>query len=1291
MDIKDIIKIIENIGFSIENGKSNVWAKTYCNDTYRIQINIGTSKADSTIDYGKQIKADRRTTMSFSKEENIVVLECVNRLLEQGYKPETIILEKAYLVGHDYKFLDILVTHNKKAYMMIECKTVGREFEKSKNELANKGGQLMSYWVQDRDAKILVLYTAQFKKNDIEVMYSALETNPLYGSNLKEVYNSWDKNLFDTGIFDGEPYKLKERYLKVYDLKDMLSADGGRIFNAFREILRRHVISDKPNAFNKIFNLFICKVQDEEKEEKDAILDFQWHSEEDAEKVLNRLNDLYKKGVKEYLKMEVADHSIDEFEYKLNIMNESDKVELKKIFNELRLYKNNEFAFIEVYDRKTFLQNAEVVRDVVRLLQKKRIRYTHKQPFMGDFFERLLATSVKQESGQYFTPIPIAKFICDSLPVEEIVERKIQENDPKYLPYIIDYAAGSGHFLTEGMDRVDEILQIVGKKSGLTRSQKANYNSWRENYLWAKEFVYGIEKDYRLAKTAKVSCFLNGDGEANIICGDGLDNFSKSIEYKENGGILSLPDKVENKDNQVFDVVIANPPYSVWQCKLTVKDGAESFDLWDRFTENSDDIECLFAERTKQLLKNNGVAGVIFPVSILSSGGIEENTREILLKYFEIKGIVYLGSATFMKANVATAVLFMKRRTEAIWKSIELLVNRFFELWKDITINKIPNAVTCYANYVWRLELKEYTEFIINKDKYNKNNIIFSHYIDKFISLNEIKSFTKSKKFNNLSKEEKENELNSKIYKFIIEKESEKMLYFLLTFNQKVVVASAPSSILGQKEFLGYEFNERMGYEGLWPVNGDKIDSVLYDEENRHNPNKINTLIHDNFNDKKIIIPKCIEKFVSVESLSDLMDYEANEFDKSISKAVKNKKNTIKENVIKVGELVEYFQGVTFGKNDQRLKDTKNKILTATHIDRIEHKLIDESAIFIDEAINIPEKMKLMKNDIFISTANTQELLGKYAFVKENTDAYAGGFCAILRDKKLDATKYLQLFLNNVEYKTIITKQSNVASICNFNRDSFLNWEIPYLEKEKREKIIKKFFKMNDLEDIHKSRIKQLKDEINDNIWRLLQVGDENNSSLIGEHFIVNPSKTEIKDLKISDNEDVTFLPMSAINTEGEIIAPQIKKYGQVKKGYTYFRDGDILFAKITPCMENGKGTIAKTLKNGIGFGSTEFHVLRKNGILDSRILFYFLQNNRFRKEAELHMTGKAGQRRVPKEYLKKYKILIPSEKQQIELLDSIKYNENLVRKHEKAINRIIEMKKEFINKNLGIEYETII
>ena len=136
----------------------------------------------------------------------------------------------------------------------------------------------------------------------------------------------------------------------------------------------------------------------------------------------------------------------------------------------------------------------------------------------------------------------------------------------------------------------------------------------------------------------------------------------------------------------------------------------------------------------------------------------------------------------------------------------------------------------------------------------------------------------------------------------------------------------------------------------------------------------------------------------------------------------------------------------------------------------------------------------------------------------------------------------------------------------------------------------------------------------------------------LGEIADINP---RIDKSKIADNLQVSFVPMPAVGAgDGQIDVSQLRPAREVKKGYTPFEEGDVLFAKITPCMENGKMAVVPKLNNGVGFGSTEFHVLRPRHDVAARYLYHYVSNASFRKEAAHSMTGAVGQKRVHTAYL---------------------------------------------------------
>ncbi|MCC5893813.1 restriction endonuclease subunit S [Exiguobacterium sp.] len=156
----------------------------------------------------------------------------------------------------------------------------------------------------------------------------------------------------------------------------------------------------------------------------------------------------------------------------------------------------------------------------------------------------------------------------------------------------------------------------------------------------------------------------------------------------------------------------------------------------------------------------------------------------------------------------------------------------------------------------------------------------------------------------------------------------------------------------------------------------------------------------------------------------------------------------------------------------------------------------------------------------------------------------------------------------------------------------------------------------------------------------------------LGQVVTINPTKPK---LEVPDEQYCSFLPMGMVSAKkGRIERLEEREFQKVKKGYTYFEENDVLFAKITPCMENGNVVIAKDLKNKFGFGSTEFHVLRATKAVDENYLFYLLRTESFRKQAKIKMTGAVGQQRVPKKYLEVYPLPLPPLKEQKRIVEKI-------------------------------------
>jgi type I restriction enzyme M protein len=1028
-------KLIQVLGFKPKENTSGIFHKTYSKcDNYEVEIDF----EKENFNFGDKIKAESKTTQNFSQAENWVVLECVNRLLEKGYQPLNIILEKTWATGHGTSGrLDILVTNDDgSAYLMIECKTWGTEFDKEFKNLEKNGGQLFTYFQQDKNAEIIMLYASELDGNEIKYRNEIVKIEEDYRQtgNVKDLYERWNKLPKSNGVFDNwaSPYEFRSKALTKGQLKVLKQKDSGFIFNRFLEILRHNVVSDKPNAFNKIFTLFLCKIVDEYSKNDDDQLEFQWLEGKDNHiSFQKRLTDLYNKGMRELLEKNVTDVSDAEFDKRFLQVDEKYKEEFKHILTEIRLKKNNEFAIKEVYDDASFEENAKVVKEVVVLLQNFRIRYNYRQQFLSDFFELLLTTGLKQESGQFFTPVPIARFIIKSLPLHEITQSKIEGgNKNDLLPTIIDYAAGSGHFITESMEEVQKYIDNIEDLSKFkpeTRKQLDGFQ--RVQFDWAEKYVYAIEKDYRLVKTAKVSCYLHGDGLAKVIHGDGLGDFATSTEFKD---LLKETDKTYPQDNKQFDIIISNPPYSVSAFKglMDEEKSKKGFDLFVRLTDQSSEIECLFIERTKQLLKDGGVAGIILPNSILSTAGIYTQTREIILKYFDVLAIAEMGSNTFMATGTNTVTLFLKRRNNADAFNIEEAIKKLFVNQQDVTINGIEKPLQKYISHVWdTISIDDYKTLL----QKSPNEKIQHHKI--------YKEYTKKIKAKN----------EQEIWNSILAIEQNKLLYFIITFPQKLVLIKTGEKD-AEKRFLGYEFSNRRGSEGIHPMQRSKsIDECtqLYDADSFSNPEKASAYIYKAFNGEfDLEIAENLKSNISYQNLVDMLTFDRVDFEKNISLNAKKKvKIESKWDIVKIGDICDTSSGGTPLSGTSEYYE--NGTILWINSGEVRQGVILTSENKITELGLKKSSAKIFpKNTVLIAmygaTAGQVGILGVEASTNQ-------AVCGILPSPNI-LSNYLLNYLKT-QYENLLAMRSGVARL-NISQDIVKSIKIPLPPKEIQEKIV---------------------------------------------------------------------------------------------------------------------------------------------------------------------------------------------------------------------------------------------
>lgn len=1017
--------------------------------------NIEVDFRNNKINYPEEkgLVINERQTCNLLENENFVVLECIHRLLLKGYKPSHIEIEKRWSLGHSQKSgrADICVMNETGNDMLaiIECKTYGPEFDRELKNLKADGGQLFSYYQQEQSTKWLMLYATGFVDNNI-----VHQTNTVGVFDTEEVLEKFTKNksinLYDDAhskekafevwkgtyeqkiygdlIFadDTIAYNIGEKPLRKKDLKEFNPRD--KIVNKFEEILRHNNVSDKENAFNKLVALFICKLVDETTKQDEDIVDFQYKFGTDTyETLLDRLQRLYKEGMDKFMKEEIFYVSS---EYPLNLFsnykgqNRKNAIDdLKETFRKLKFYSNSDFAFKDVHNEQLFLQNGKILVEVVKLFENYKIVYTSRHQFLGDLFEQLLNQGFKQNEGQFFTPIPITRFIWESLPIESITKNLKGDKYPK----VIDYACGSGHFLTEGIETINAIIKS-------------------DNNDWVSEKIYGIEKDYRLARVSKISLFMNGAGGGNIVFGDGLDNH-------KNKGII---------DNN-FDILVANPPYSVkaFKSHLTLQDNA--FDLADFISNDGSEIEVLFVERISQLIKANGVAAVILPTTILSNTSNSYiGAREIILKNFKIKAVAQFGEKTFGATGTNTVILFLQKYNEPP-KYFELMEDSISAIFNNQVVeNWIDNEI--FDDYLKHIEVDHdlYMSFLCENEDIEsyKKHEYFKIYHDTFLSSTEYKNTIAKSNYKKLKIEEQIEKIKSLFYGYVKSIEREKMFYFSLARENTTLIIKAPASATEQYEFLGYKWSNRKGSEGIQIEN---LGGKLYDPNNRFNDSRIASLIRKIFvNDvlnTEEIAPD-ISEYISVIETKNMLDFSREKFDKAILLQTLN--NVTIHSKYKLEALTDLLDdpigGLWKGTKEPLVKANVLRGTNFTMVGRTDYNDI----AYIDVEKKQLENRKLEKGDIIIekSGGSATQAVGRVIyFDKEDSNYSFSNFCARLRLKKKVKTDvipyYVFLMLNDIyQVGHTFNYQTGSSGIKNLNLNRYLSIKIPVPPKEVQEKII---------------------------------------------------------------------------------------------------------------------------------------------------------------------------------------------------------------------------------------------
>ncbi|EDA4783720.1 N-6 DNA methylase [Campylobacter coli] len=1340
MITKDNLKqVLENLGFK---NKNENYVKTINNYTLLIDYK------NQSINYPKEIKIHDKTTSNFSHPENFVVFECVHRLLEKGYKAEHLELEPKWNLGRDKKGgkADILVKDNENnPYLIIECKTTdskNSEFIKEWNRMQEDGGQLFSYFQQEKGVKYLCLYTSDFSdkleyKNYIIQAYDneeylkekELQNSYKKSNNNIELFKTWKESYelqyFKQGIFEANvnAYKILEITPTFDNLKEL--KEEGK-YHEFAKILRKHNISGKENAFDKLVNIFLCKIYDETFNKNNLKFGYFGVMADTYANMQDRLMWLYKEAMKEFLGEKITFVSNEDIEKDFKQLKiKTLKEVMQNYIKELKFYSNNDFAFLEVHNKELFLKNALVLKEIVELFANYKLTQNSTNQFLGNLFELFLQKGMKQDEGQFFTPIQICEFIMYSLPLQEMLSKS-----SKALR-VIDYACGAGHFLNTYANELKRYL---------------TEDELKEHY----KNIYGIEKEYRLSKVSKVSSAMYGQNEINILYADALASF----ELANTNNLEGEKAKPQIESNS-FDLLIANPPYSVKGFLETLSDKSKNtYKLFndDINIETNNSIECFFCERANQILNDNAKAAIILPSSILNKDSIYKNTREILFQNFDFIAIVELGNQTFGATGTNTIILFLRKKET--FKQENHLISQDYSLIKErIEAENLKDNENFYQNYLSaycdfrKFDKELYSNFLNgNLDSNLAELEAFKDYRNAFRQTSDYKKLKESK----IYKESKDKQdLEDKAFLAYAQAiEKDKLLYFSLSLNQEVLIIKSPSDIKEQKKFLGYEWSNRKGDEGLKELHEPYL-SPLFERGNPQNETKLNTLICKAFLKTLSDIPKDLQGYASKARLVDMIDFEKVEFNKAISLNPSNSTQSEMSNPF-INSKFELVRLKDFVLDIQTAKRPSGGVgkyengalsLGGEHIDNKSGyiKLDNPKYVPIEfyESFALQDKGIVKQFDILICKDGA--LTGKIAMVRNEfirKSAMINEHIFLLRCDNIAKQKYLFYILHSYSGQQALKSKITGSAQGGINKTNLESILIPNADFEIQKQIVAECEKVEEqyntirmsveeyqnliktilqkcgiiddgggyelnsilenlqkleskldfnllfsfIDDFTNARQEDLKKfkEFVKNIKAILDTllispkDGWKRISLKNEQYIeLNPSKKEIS--KLDENMLVSFIEMASVSDKGYIQSKIDRSLNEVRKGYTYFIENDILIAKITPCMENGKCAIAKNLTNNIGFGSTEFHIFRAKTGLDSSFLFYNLNQQNIREKAALAMTGASGHKRVPISFYENLTIPLPP----LEIQEKIVQNIELVEQQIDFLN----LKLEFLEK----------
>lgn len=1319
----NIQKVLLDLKFFSNHG---VYTRHFgsADEGFDLEYNYNTGK----FNYPVGLQADRNTTQEDYQKESYVVFVCVAQLFERGYLPQHIKLEGRNYAGADTGYCDILVSDNNgEPYLIVECKKADidkkeDEFRKHWARTMRDGDQLFRYFNTYRKAQYLCMYAAdcpEYRKNGEKIyrleinyhvislvdneeylqtdnkLHSFLEMREQQGGS-EDFFNVWKqtykqdfttRGLFEEGI---DAFNIGKKSYGVNDLKIIDEYSLDKKYNEFALILRKHTISSHENAFDKLVNLFLAKIIDERYHSDELQLLWKGAAYDDYFSLQDRLINLYKRGMKEFFDDEVASVENAEIENAFKFLtSKADEARdtIKRYFRKLKYFNNNPFAFLDVHNEQLFYKNAVILKDTISMLQDIYLTKNTDNQFLGDLFEGFLNRGVHQSEGQFFTPIPIVRFLVSSLPLRQILEGG-------EIPKVIDYACGAGHFLTEYARQIKPIVEELAHLENIydKRAKEERLISVLREYY---EQIVGIEKDYRLSKVSQVAAFMYGMDGIHIHYGDGLQEMS---------GI----------QDHTFSVLVANPPYSVSGFLETLpEEDRERYTLNNYISniEKNNSIETFFIERAAQLLKSGGVAAIVLPASVLSGTGLYMYTREILLKNFDVVGICCFDKKTFGQTSTRTITLFLRRKD--LEPDFAKHLDNRIESWftgntSDDTYYKDSDKINSYIermgykkedyrkflngelteSFMESEMVKDYLKALnIKKQTSNANSIGLNSRAKKV--RDEAQKFIKSRSYKDLTPAGKLQEELRFTLRFIREIEKEKLNYFLLAASnpQPVLLVQSPTDKDQEKSFLGYEWSNRKGDEGIHYLNTGKLKKASSDDEDADddtirqikgvngistplfNPmdindvSKINSLVRANFNKENLELNEGISKFVSMGNLVDMMDFSRVIFTKEIKTSFLTKQIFFDDEKFEMKALATIATFIQRGKNPVYGEEGIQVIKSGQARGGIE---FDFSKVYFATNYDSEDKRILKKGDILINSTGVGtagrvtlfDLNGKYAVDNHIT---------ILRTKNgVDNLYVFYTLAYGIGFKNIEAMAAGTSGQIELSVSTIQNIKIPLPPIDIQKKIVEECEKIDQVVTKNKEMIR----EMQTNMEAII-------SSLEG---LRQPLKT----IMCYGKERISYsaiTPETYVSTDNmEQNCEGIVPYNGTPNVNTIvaYQKGDILLSNIRPYLKK------LWLANCNGGCSPDVLVLHNNrpAQVDSSFIYYSLRRQGF---FDFIMSDIKGMKmpRGKKETIEKFEIILPSLDKQKEVVEKMSKIDEEISKAKQYVANAYSAKQAILDKYL--------